>query len=76
MDKILATIPEASAAGGWGRSTTYQLLAEGKLESVKVGKRRLIVVESVHAFVASLRIKENNNGRHGLADDMHGDSND
>ena len=56
MEKLLATIPEACQATGHGRSFLYELISEGKLETVKSGKRRLIVVESLRAYVTSLRV--------------------
>ena len=55
MDPILLTIPQAAAAIGIGRSHIYQMLARGQLEAVKVGRRRLIIAQSVKDFVASLR---------------------
>jgi excisionase family DNA binding protein len=55
MDKLLASIPEASLAIGCGRSLLYELMGAGKIESVKSGTRRLVVVESLKAYVASLR---------------------
>ena len=55
MEKLLATIPEASQATGLGRSSIYELIHDGKLKSVKSGKRRLVVVESIKSYVASLQ---------------------
>ena len=55
MEKLLATIPENSAAIGCGRTYLYQLIKENKLETVRAGKRRLVVVDSLKAYVASLR---------------------
>jgi excisionase family DNA binding protein len=56
LEKLLATIPEASQAIGHGRSYIYELIGDGKIETVKSGKRRLVVVESLRAYVASLRV--------------------
>jgi len=55
LEKLLISIPEASQAIGHGRSYLYELIGEGRLETVKSGKRRLVVVESLKAYVASLR---------------------
>jgi excisionase family DNA binding protein len=55
MDKLLASIPEACQAIGCGRSYAYELIRDGKIEAVKSGKRRLIVVSSLRAYVESLR---------------------
>ena len=38
------------------RSTTYELLDDGSLKSVKLGKRRLIEIASINSFAASLPI--------------------
>jgi excisionase family DNA binding protein len=38
--------------GGIGRTNLYALLSQGKLESVKIGKRRLVRVSSIHALIA------------------------
>ncbi len=55
MEKLLATISEAGQACGLGRSSIYELIRDGKLKSVKSGKRRLVVVESIKSYVASLQ---------------------
>jgi len=55
MQKLLLGIPQAAEAIGCGRSYLYELIGEGRIETVKLGKRRLVVAESVQAFVASLR---------------------
>jgi hypothetical protein len=39
---------------GWGRTKTYELIGEGKLEAIKMGTRLLILVDSCEALVASL----------------------
>lgn len=45
------SIPDAARAIGVGRSTIYQLLNDGRLQSVHVGKRRLILADSLKALV-------------------------
>ena len=55
MEKLLATIPEASQAIGHGRSYLYELIRDGKVEAVKSGRRRLVVVELIQRYVNSLR---------------------
>jgi excisionase family DNA binding protein len=39
---------------GLGRSTIFELIAAGRLRSVKVGRRRLISESAIADFVASL----------------------
>lgn len=53
--KMLYRVPEVVEATGIGRSTLYELMAAGTLESVKVGKSRLIPHDALEAFVARLR---------------------
>ena len=38
---------------GLSRSMIYELLEEGAIESIKVGRARLIPVESLRAFLAA-----------------------
>lgn len=53
--KMLYPIDEAGEVLSIGRSRLYELMATGEIESVKVGKRRLIPAQALEAFVASLR---------------------
>lgn len=55
MSKLLYAVNEAAEATGIGRSKLYQLMADGQIESVKVGKRRLIPADALESFVAGLR---------------------
>lgn len=54
-NKLLVTTEEAFDRISIGRTKGYELLDSGALESVYVGRRRLVVVESLEAFVARLR---------------------
>jgi excisionase family DNA binding protein len=54
-DKLLHEINEATELIGLGRSKLYELLATGEIESVKVGKRRLIPHAALVEFVDRLR---------------------
>jgi len=51
MERILMPIREAAEILGLGRTTIYRLMNDGDLESVKIGRRRLIKVASVHQLV-------------------------
>jgi excisionase family DNA binding protein len=44
-------IPTASRVSTLGRTKLYELIASGKLESTTVGKRRLILGESLRRLV-------------------------
>ena len=52
--KIALRIPEAAYISGLSRSTLYALIGEGKLRSVKVGGRRLILRNDLEAYFAQL----------------------
>lgn len=49
--RISCTVKEAYAASGLGPTTIYALIATGELESVKVGRRRLIRVPSLRRLI-------------------------
>ena len=55
MNKLLYDVNEASIMTSLGRSKLYELMATGEVESVKVGKRRLIPAEALERFVQGLR---------------------
>jgi len=50
VEKRAYSIDEFSERWGWGRNTTYNLIARGELGSIKVGKRRVITLEQEEAF--------------------------
>jgi excisionase family DNA binding protein len=50
MEQLLYPIPDAAKALGLGRSKIYELLAEGQLESISIGRRRLVKAESIRAL--------------------------
>ena len=56
-DKLLLTIPEAMAVTNLGRTMVYQLIGNGALESVKVGRKRLIPAAAATDWVERLRQK-------------------
>jgi len=48
----LALSPEqAAAALGVGRTTVYQLIASGRLRSLRVGRRRIVPMAALEAFL-------------------------
>jgi excisionase family DNA binding protein len=55
MEKLLVTVPEACASLGIGKTVLYELIKARKIETVKNGSRRLVVVESLRAYVNALR---------------------
>lgn len=55
MDSLLkpaAMSPDLAAAHlGLGRTTTYRLIKEGSLRSIKVGRRRLVPTDEIARFL-------------------------
>lgn len=56
--QITSTVATFCRITGIGRSKTYELLANGALDSVKIGKRRLILMESYSRLIKRLRADE------------------
>lgn len=54
MEKLLLTAREAALVLGLGRSKVYELMARGRLRSVKVDGSRRIPREALEEFVRSL----------------------
>jgi hypothetical protein len=54
MTKLAATINEAVEISGLSRSALYRAVGEGKLTLRKNGKRSLILVSELQAFLQSL----------------------
>lgn len=50
MEPLLCSIPDAGKALGIKRSKTYKLIGEGRLETVQIGRRRLVRVASIQAL--------------------------
>jgi hypothetical protein len=46
-ERITCSINQAGLAGSWGRTTTNKLIKDGKLETIKIGGRRLVKVASL-----------------------------
>jgi excisionase family DNA binding protein len=49
--RLALRVNDAVAASGLSRSTLYKLMSEGKLQSVKVAGRRLIMIEDLHGLL-------------------------
>jgi excisionase family DNA binding protein len=54
IDKLLYTPLEAAHALGISRSTLYELLARGAIDSVRIGASRRIPADCLRRYVASL----------------------
>ena len=49
---LLCGISQAAAMLGVGRSTVYELLKDQRLQSVSIGRRRLVRIESLSSLAA------------------------
>jgi excisionase family DNA binding protein len=47
MDPLLISVQEAARMLSIGRTSIYQLMNSGELETMKLGRRRLITIESL-----------------------------
>jgi excisionase family DNA binding protein len=54
IEPLSVDIPGACQLTGLGRSKLYELLAKGEIASVKIGKRRLILVAELRAWLQRL----------------------
>ena len=54
MEPILCGIVEASKALGIGRTKVYELIDDGKLEKIKIGRRSVITVKSIRLLASEL----------------------
>ncbi|QUL37807.1 helix-turn-helix domain-containing protein [Erythrobacter sp. JK5] len=51
MEVLLVSINEAATALNLGRTSVYKLIDEGKLESRKMGRRRMVTTASIRRLV-------------------------
>ncbi len=51
MEPITVTIEETKRATGLGHTTIYALIGEGKLKTVKVGRRTLVKTKSIRELL-------------------------
>jgi hypothetical protein len=54
---LAAPIPKAAGILGLGESKTKQLIRDRTLETVAIGRRRLVLYESMERYIQSLRGK-------------------
>ncbi|MEH3046187.1 helix-turn-helix domain-containing protein [Sphingomonas adhaesiva] len=51
MEPLTVTVEGARKALGLGTTKLYELIGEGKLQTIKVGRRTLVKTESIRALV-------------------------
>ena len=54
MEKLMLTPEQVAETLGIGRSTVYDLMREGRLTSVKIGRSRRVPVSAVREFADGL----------------------
>lgn len=55
MEPIVVSVTDAAKALNLGRTSIYELMKSGALESVKLGSRRLIKAESVRRLIENAK---------------------
>ncbi len=53
MKALAVSINEAAKALGLGRTSIYAMIADGRLEAFKLGRRTLVKADSIRQLVAS-----------------------
>ncbi|MFO1238295.1 MAG: helix-turn-helix domain-containing protein [Alphaproteobacteria bacterium] len=53
MEAIVTSVNEAAKALSLGRTSIYQLIREGRLDVVKLGRRTLIKVDSIKRLIGA-----------------------
>lgn len=51
MDPIATSVNDAAKALSLGRTSIYALIRKGRLQTVKLGRRTLVRVESIHRLL-------------------------
>jgi len=54
-DRITVPVGEFCRLAGIGRSLVYEMIGDGRLESILIGKRRLIVLDSYRQLIERKR---------------------
>jgi excisionase family DNA binding protein len=52
LEPEAVSVPETCRITGLGRSTIYQMIGDGRLPSIKVGKRRLVRTSTARRLIA------------------------
>jgi excisionase family DNA binding protein len=54
LQPITVSIADTAKALGLGRTSIYALIREGRLETIKLGRRNLVKVESIRRLLETL----------------------
>jgi excisionase family DNA binding protein len=52
MEKLAVSVSDACRLIGIGRTKVYELIKEGRLQTVKLGRRTVIKVDSIRSLLA------------------------
>ena len=52
MERLAYSINETARALSLGRTTVYAMIADGRLEAMKLGRRTLVKADSINRLVA------------------------
>jgi len=55
METLAISINDAAKALSLGRTTVYAMIADGRLEAFKLGRRRLVKADSVRRLIDAPR---------------------
>jgi hypothetical protein len=58
LDTITVRISVAVRISGIGRTKLYELIRDGRIETIKVGTATLVLIDSLRGFLDSLRRKQ------------------
>ena len=53
--QLLISVDESAQSLGIGRSQMYEIVMAGQVESVKIGKRRLVIAASLEPYIERLK---------------------
>ena len=51
METIAASVNETARSLGLGRTKVYELINDGKLTTIKIGRRTLVKADSIRALI-------------------------
>jgi excisionase family DNA binding protein len=57
-DRVTCSVREACEASSLGRTKIYEAIADGRLDSVRVDRRRLIRIASLLKFLDTERLND------------------
>ena len=61
IDPLLVRIEQAADMLALSRSRVYELLHAGEISSVKAGRSRRVIVDSIYEFIARLQEEQRQN---------------